>query len=390
MTKPILDGKPTTRGKNWSFSKIQEMKGIKPGVAPRPAAYTNPLAPQTAPRDQDARGTCCGQSGAHCYDIEYMTLMKDLPTAADIAQFKTNVIDQIGTTHDILYPESASAESFYQMSRKIGNVTYPSGSEILFVCRAWCQYGMNLESQWHTDKLGTCVWMYPPGPRVTNDGGIDPVTAATFAATHKAAGYAQVGTVAGDPTWDQVCDAIWQNGYVLGAIPVYENYTQMQGGDGTFPDPSGDIAGYHALCFYGYDDNYLYLLHSWGTYCNRFGAISKNYFTYAIDEIQFFTILDQSEVLIARAIYTSCAITSNVPAQIQVDGKVVGNTPITISIEKGTTHTITASATGYVTQTVTVGDSVTSLSLTLEAVPQPVKSWFQRFLDFLIALFKRL
>ena len=185
MTKPILDGKPTTRGKNWSFSKIQEMKGIKPGVAPRPAAYKNPLAPQTAPRDQDARGTCCGQSGAHCYDIEYMTLMKDLPNAADIAQFKTNVIDQIGTTHDILYPESASAESFYQMSRKIGNVTYPSGSEILFVCRAWCQYGMNLESQWHTDKLGTCVWMYPPGPRVTNDGGIDPVTAATFAALTK-------------------------------------------------------------------------------------------------------------------------------------------------------------------------------------------------------------
>ena len=126
-----------------------------------------------------------------------------------------------------------------------------------------------------------------------------------------------------------------------------------------------------------------------GNLLYRFGAISKNYFNMSIDQVQFFTILDQSEVLIARAIYTSCAITSNVPAQIQVDGKVVGNTPITISIEKGTTHTITASATGYVTQTVTVGDSVTSLSLTLETVPQPVKSWFQILIEWISKLFKR-
>ena len=386
---PKLDPKPTTRGKNWNFGKIQEVKGVKPTAAPRPSFYKNVLATKTAPRDQDARGTCCGQSGAHCYDIEYMTLMKDIPSDSDIAQFKINVIDQIGTRHDILYPTSASAESFYQMSRSIGNVTYPSGSEILFVCRAWCQYGMNLESQWHTDKAGTCVWMYPPGTRVTNDGGIDPASAATFAGTHKAAGYAQVGTLAGDPTWDQVCDAIWQNGYVLGAIPVYDNYVSMQGGDGTFPDPSGNIAGYHALCFYGYDSNYLYLLHSWGTYCNRFGAISKNYFTYAIDEIQFFTILDNAEVLIARSIYTSCAIISNVMAQVQIDGKVVGNTPITISIEKGATHTITASASGYILQTRTVDDSVTSVTFTLEPSPQPVIPWWQAIIDWIQSLFKR-
>jgi hypothetical protein len=317
-----------------------------------------------------------------------MMLLRDTPTDADRAKYKKDVIDAIGTLHDILYPQSASAEAFYQMSRKIGNVTYPAGSEIRFSARAWLGYGMNLEDQWHTDKTGYCVWMMPPGPRVTSDGGVSPEVAAAFAFLHKSEGYAQVGTPAGNCTWDEVCSAINAKGFVLGAIPVYENYASMAGGDGAFPNPSGELAGFHALCFYGYDSDTLYLVHSWGNWCGMYGSISKEFFRTAQDLIQFFVILDSADVAIARGAYApSLTITTNVPASIAVNGVMIGASPQTIAREPGKTYQISVNAEGYYATSRTVDENVTEILLTLEPLPQPVKSWWQVIVEFLQKLF---
>lgn len=387
---PKLDPPPSGIPHDWQFSKIQMMKGVT--IPAYPDTWKNPLVSQTAPRDQGEGGTCVGQSTAYYYDLIYMMILNDLPTDADKAQFKKDVIDALGTKHDILYPKSSSAECFYQISRNIGNITYPEGSETRLSLRAWIKYGMNLESQWHTDKLRTCVWQYPPGPRVTADGGISPEDSAVFGALHLASGYAMCGAPDGGASWEEICSAIYAKGAVLGAIPVYENYGTMQGGDGTFPDPSGNIAGYHALCFYGYDEDYLYLVHSWGDWCGRFGRISKNYYNYAQNQCVWMVVLDTQEVLIGRQINRTIPITSNVTAMISVNGVNAGNSPQKISVEPGKTYTVMASADGYISQSKTVDDSVSALSFTLETVPQPIKSWYQPIIDlikYLIALFKR-
>jgi hypothetical protein len=393
MTIPILDPAPSGRSQDWRFQKIQMVKGI--AELTYPTTYKNPQVKKVAPRDQKDRGTCTGQATAYCFDLLYLALTGDDPTSEDKAQYKKDVIDTFGTTHDVLYPKSASAESAYQMGRYVGNITYPAGGEIRFNVRAWKDYGINLETQWHTDKLGTKVWSYADGfPQTTIDGGLSQTDAKTFAAMHRIEGYAMAGRSDGYATWDQVCYAIATKGFVLGAIPVYSNYDSMQGSDGEFPDPSGEIAGYHALCFYGYDDDYLYLLHSWGDFCGMFGKISKKYFEHAIDQSVWMVVLDSSESIIGAQTARTIPITCNVPALIAVDGVIVGQSPQKISCEPGMTYQITASADGYVSQEKTVNDGVTEIAFTLEAVvtPQPVKSWYQSIIDLiksLIALFKR-
>lgn len=388
MPLPILDPAPSGRPQDWQFQRIQM---VKAAALTYPDSYMNPHIHKIAPRDQKDRGTCTGQATAYCFDLLYLALTGDDPTAEDKAHFKKDVVDTLGTLHDVLYPKSASAESAYQMGRKVGNITYPAGGEIRFNARAWKDYGINLETQWHTDKLGTKVWgPYDEGfPVATPDGGLSQQDAKTFAALHQIEGYAMAGRADGYATWDEVCYAIATKGFVLGAIPVFSNYDSMQGGDGEFPDPSGELAGYHALCFVGYDQNYLYLLHSWGDFCGMFGKISKRYFTHSIDQSVWMVVLDTKEVEIGKEIHRIVSVTANVPATISVDGVVVGPAPQKLSLDSGKTYEVTASADGYVSQTKTVDDSVTDLSFTLETVPQPVKSWFQRLLDFLIALFKR-
>ena len=390
---PLLD--PVYRGKphDWSYSRIQTIAG-KGEVAVYPDSYKNPYVKNLAPRDQQDRGTCVGQSTAYCFDLMYMMLTGDIPTDADKSHYKKNVTDELKTLHDILYPQSASAEAFYQMSRFIGNVTYPAGSEVRFSSRAWIQYGANLEDQWHTDKTGYYVWMYPPGIdaiRSTANGGITQEQAVTFAALHRAEGYAQVGTPGGSPTWEEVCSAIYQKKFVLGAIPVYENYSTMQGGDGAFPNPSGELAGFHALCFYGYDSDTLYLVHSWGNWCGQFGSISKEFFRTANDLIQFFVILDANEVKIARDGHIGLTVNCTPQATLTVNGVVIGLTPQSIALEKGKSYQITLSAEGYIAQTKTVDDSATELNFVLDPVPVPVtkKTWLEILIEFLKSLFRR-
>ena len=370
----------------------------KPAPVPtvvRPAKWKNPNARLVAPRDQMDRGTCVGQSTAYCYDMLYISLTGEKPTPEDIAKFKKDVVDSIGTLHDVLYPQSASAECFYQTSRTIGNITYPAGSETRFAARAWIQWGMNLESQWHTDKKGTCVW--EKEPRKTTDGGLAAIEAADFAEHHRAKGWAMLGDDGGNASFDEVCDAIYTRGFVLSGIPVYENYSEMQGGDGSFPEPRGEIAGYHALAMYGYDEDNIYLLHSWGAYCSTYGSVSRNYVNHTSAQSVYLVVLDDEDVKIARENYKSLTVSVKakdtglqIPADVKVNGVVIGLAPQKFAVEAGKSYEIEVSFMGYKSQKKLADGSSEEIIFELDADLTPEqKGWFWRFLNWLLSLFMR-
>jgi hypothetical protein len=373
MALPILDPKPKGVPHDWSYNKIQEIKGVEPTY---PESYKNPLYVYLAKRDQSARGTCVGMSSAYLWDLNYMKLTHDLPTDADKAQYRTNVADPNGVTvYDILYPDSSSAECFYQISRNIGNITYPSGSEIRFAARAIVEFGACLESDWRTDKSARGVYLAPPDPDKVNK----------FANDHRAEGYAVIYGM------DAIKQAIYEKGFVLGAIPIYANYTEMMGGDGTFPDPKGEIVGYHALCFYGYDSVYLYFLHSWGNSCGMFGKLSRIYYqTGTMDDQHFMVILDSKETVIGHSLFSGLEIISSPQAKIYVNSQYSGDTPITISIEKGKDYIVEAVADGFYPKTIKVNDSMKTLAITLDEMPKGKVENLSQILRELVSIFRRL
>jgi hypothetical protein len=347
---PKLDPPPTGKPVNdYKYRKIQQ---VKAGIT-KPSSYKNPYYKEVAERDQKDRGTCCGQAGAGYKDILYMTITKSLPGAEDKAKYKKDVTDSLGTLHDILYPESASAECIYQKSREIGGIHGGEGSETRFVARALKEYGANTEVQWHTAKTPYNVWTVS---HQTADGGLSPIEAAAFAENHRVDGWAVLGDDYGNVTYDEVCQAIWEKGAVLAGIPVYENYSSMAGGDGRFPNPKGEIVGYHALTFYGYDDNNIYLLHSWGDWCGVYGSISKEYFENTIQESVYVVILDNSEVVIAHDVlqYVSLTVTAKdsktklpIAATLYVDDKKLGYSPQKFAVERGKTYELRGEMVGY-------------------------------------------
>jgi len=384
--KPILDPAPTGRALDWTLNKIQMLKGVETLVFP--PRWENELAKHISPRDQDDRGTCVGQATAYLFDILHLKLLGRLPTEEEKAQFKKDVTDELGTIHDVLYTSSASAECFYQISRYIGKVTYPAGSEIRYAVRAWKDYGAVPETVWHTDKKGLKVWDYPPGSRATSDGGISPEDAAIEAINHTIEGYAMCGRSDGYATLDQIRYAIFTKGVVLAAIPVYDNYGEMQGGDGTFPTNTGrSIVGYHALCIYGYDEDNLYCLHSWGDWCGRFGKISRSYFNNAIDQSVWMVVLDSSDVEFGKKAHSTLEVTSNVPASLTVDGTFIGMLPQKIAVEKGKTYAVAVAADGYIAHYRMVDDSTSSpLNIVLDPAPV-VETWWQKLYNLIKRLF---
>lgn len=378
---PILDPKPTSKAQDWSYEKIRQ---LKTEVITRPLAWKNPLALETCQRDQYQRGTCVGQSMAYAYDILYMMLTGDKPTDEDKKNYIINTIDQVGTVHDELYPKSSSAECFYQKSREIGKPPYPSGSEIKWAVRAWNDYGMNIETNWHTDKMGNKVW---DKPRTTNDGGITPEEAAIFSAKHRSMGYAMIE----NETWDSVCQAIFEKGFVLACIPIYANFDSMLWKDGTFPDPDKDgiwsITGYHAMCVYGYDDDWLYVLHSWGNWCGRFGKFSRHYFDVSKNDwLEFWVILDDADVRIATGYYVPMIIYSNVTGtEIYVDDTMRGYAPLTLSIVHDQDYIVRAHAAGYIDQILPMNSDMMEVVFKLE--PAPAMPWYIRLINCIVKSF---
>jgi hypothetical protein len=320
-------------------------------------------------------------------DSNYIELTGDKPTPEEISHFQLDVVDPIGTRHDVLFDNSFSAECSYQMGRFVGNITYPSGGEIRFNAKAARDYGICLESQWHTDKSGLCVWVYPPGPRPAG-GGSTPEEAAFFAEGHRIKGWAMVGREDGDATWNEIRAALNKYHRVICGIPIYENYIEMAGGYGTYPTPKGPIVGYHAQWVYGHTPEFLRLRHSWGKWCGQRGKLPIEYFNIARDQCVWMVPIDDEEVKIAHDIYKSVLITSNIPALVSVDGVQIGNTPIKIPVEKGKTYSITVSANGYIAQTRVVDESSQENQL-FELEPSvPVhQTWWQVFLEILRKIF---
>ena len=388
MPIPVLDPKPTGRPMFWTIKKLHELKEVE---VVRPPSWDNPDIKDIVERDQAVRGTCTGQGGAEWYDTDHITLTGQRPTPDEKKQFKKDVVDQLGTTHDILYPQSISAEGVYQISRKIGNVTYPEGSETRFVAQALQQYGVVLESMWHTDKTGKCVWTYANHPIPTNDGGVSQADAAAFAAQHTIDGYAMVGDETGSASFDEICDAIYKYRLVLAGIPVYSNFTQMEGGDGSFPEPEGDIAGYHCLLFYGYDEDNIHLRNSWGPYCSINGSVSKHYTNMSVQESVYLVMLDSADTPLLRDYYKKLVISvtdkatgTPLAADITVNGTLVGKAPQTISVEPNTSYDIEVSMAGYISQKKSADDSLEEIAFQLDAeTPATKKTWWEVIVDWI-------
>jgi hypothetical protein len=172
----------------------------------------------------------------------------------------------------------------------------------------------------------------------------------------------------------------------MSSFAVYANYTDIAGTDGTFPEPRGDIVGAHSLCLVGYDENYLYCLHSWGDWCGRYGRISRNYFDHAF--LDAYTVLDSADTKRLREQYIVATLECNLRSKWYVNGKYVGTTPdqvLKVSIGKGTTFTVICEATDYKdlnTVGVYLADGDKTISITLS--PPAEKTWWQRFVKWLM------
>jgi hypothetical protein len=253
-------------------------------------------------------------------------------------------------------------------------------------------YGWALEKDWHSDKSRECVWTYPPGVVGARADvvGVDQTAIDAFAARHRIKGWAMVGTPDGDATWDEIRAAIYKYGAVMCAIPIYSNFSEMGGQERPdYPYPNGELDGFHAQIVDGYTPDALDIEHSWFGWCGQHGTLSKEYYDYARSLCVWLVYIDEEEVKIGKETHTSCNITSNVPAQISVDGVVIGMSPQKIAIEKGKKYIIVATADGYKPVATTVDEGVRELVLSLEALPAPKpKTWWEMLIEFIARLFK--
>ena len=400
--EPVLDNIPDTRPHDFSYREIKRLqgKGEPVVIAQRPVEWHNPNQKYLAHRDQMNGGTCTGQSAAYGAAHNYMKLTGDIPTPDQLSQLRRNVRDSLGSLVDILPPHEFSSECAYQMGRYYGNVTYPSGGDIRFVAKSMRDHGICLESMWHSDKERTCVWMYPPGARKTDDGGVTPEEETAFSSLHKIKGWAMVGTPDGDATYDEICQAIYEKGWVMCAIPIYTNYREIQGQTvPVYPLPNGEIDGFHAQIVDGYSPDALDIEHSWWGFCGQHGKLPYEYYRMARDMCVWLVWLDDEEVLIAKSHYHTLEIITKdsktgtpIDADIYVGGVKVGVGTQKIACEPGKEYTIEAKKVGYTDkQTVYLGsDSDQTITLLLDPDgTAPVKNWFERLIEWIISLFRR-
>lgn len=325
VRQPVLDPIPIYQPQTWEWApEFMVVTGI-------PVSYKNEDWKNLAHRDQGDRGTCTGMTGTEIRELLYMRLMNDRPTDADKQKLARDIKEANGLIRDALYPQSFSAENAYQWGREYAGITFPSGGFTWAVFAAMVKRGIVLESTWPTSKTPKAVWIKPPPDNmelVTKE-----------APLHVIDGYAKV------IGWDNTCAAIYKYGCVASSFKCYENMNQMYGGDGTFPDPKGAETGAHALCLVGYDENWLYCIHSWGDYCGMLGRISRIYFDKG--NLDVFTVLDAEDTHRLRDLFRTYLISANVPANIYLDEKCVGTvttTPVKVSLGMGKTYTIRAEA----------------------------------------------
>jgi len=139
----------------------------------------------------------------------------------------------------------------------------------------------------------------------------------------------KAGTVvgyAGTRGPEYIKSAIYTYGYAVIPFMLYENYDN--GENGNIPDPSGNILGYHAAIFTGYDQNRFYFIPSWRGF-GQTASISSRYMELASGTALFFVNHDMRDITIGNTIVT---LQANCDAVFTIDngdpikaGKIVFN-----------------------------------------------------------------
>jgi len=302
----------------WIYEKIRREAQQVTRESELPEDYLNPVVNDTVHRGQMHGPTCVGQTGAEMLDVLHQMTLDDKPTPGDWANVQRNVIyddrNPNSTWYDILLPMSYSAADIYETSRKIGHVTYPSGSYIDYAMLAAKTEGCCRDWQWYCAKDGRTKF-YEPYPD------IDPETGETAAETkkkHKIGAFARVTSLEG------IKRAVYENGCVVAAFLVYANY---EGGkhDGVFPAPKGGEIGSHAVLIVGWKGNTLIVLNSWfDENWPKLNYITERYYSSA--KQGFFTPLEPRLVKFGKSLYKHITFYVNREAVIYIDGETFGTT----------------------------------------------------------------
>lgn len=290
---PLLPAKH----KDWDYAKLQELQ--KP--TGRPEKYMNPYAEWVPQLDQGGRGTCCGFTGAYAAWMIQLNLIDPKPDKDKVNKIEYDQVVSTGGCNmlvDKKHEYAPSPESVYQICREVENIKYPSGCYIRGVARALKDWGYNFEKSWLTSKVSTCVGKdsYPSGREACKE----------EAAHHKVDGYAQIWS------FEALKDAIYNYGCAVVAVDIHSNYDE-HGKQGVFPEPNHDVVGSHALCAIGYDENYVYVLHSWRDW-SKIGGFSKRYYENSTG--MAYSVIDSEDVIIAKEIYGTVTARSNIPCDI--------------------------------------------------------------------------
>lgn len=285
----------------YNYQMLQEKKAIVPAQQ-RPPVWINENVYLIPQRDQGDRGTCVGQATAYAADLNAIKLTDWRP---DLKSIQRNIVVEskgVRFVKDELPPGCASAECAFITSREIGGVRKDQfGSFLDFSIKAWQKKGIC------TDAL----WWNPKSANLDNYDAIPTDRSAVQRQSdlHVIDGYANAGD------FESIKDAIYNNGFVLMAINVYDNWLDNHC-EGIFPDPKGNAIGSHALCWVGYDEDNLYCLHSWADW-SLLGGISKKYFDIA--HLTAFVPLDATETSVAKENYAKLTVTTNIPCNIKVN-----------------------------------------------------------------------
>lgn len=348
--KHLLDKLPDFTRFDFQYSELISEEDVIP------SSYMNPLINFVAHRDQGYRGTCVGQAAAYFMDINYMQLTGDKPTEQEILEFKR------AYPIDSLYPTSFSAESAYKWSRDELNINLTSGSFVSASVLSLTKKGICSERLWPTAKTDAYTVSEPP----------DAISEGSF---HKTSGYAEI------LNFDHACNAIYKHGVIVGALRVYENYgSGFKYGE--FPEPMGKLIGGHALCFIGYDNDYLYCLHSWGNTTPKIGRVSKAYFN--AEAYHVYAVIDEEEVKLLKNRFATIYITANVGATIYVDNQLVGKTNLKISLPLGTHHEIKAIYGNEQKTSTILVDSNKTVAFSFDIEPPKKTNWLIELLKQLL------
>jgi hypothetical protein len=307
--KYVLDAPlPQTpvKDRDWVYEKIQEVQG----VVSRPVSYFNQYVDWIPQCDQGDRGTCCGYAGRYLAWLLQLKLIDPKPNQSEVGLISYDVpikvFNQCTMLVDTLHQLAPSAEGLYDESRRIENIQAPVGSFIRGIVRAMKDYGYNYEKDRQTSKTSRCAPVYYP---LQGDETETKAFLEGQASNHKIDGYATI------TTWEGLKDAIFNYGCAIIAVNLYDNM-ENNGKTGVLPDPKGNPIGSHALCAFGYDENYVYFLHSWRSGWSKVSGISKAYYNYACGTA--YAPIDSFDVAEAEKLYGTVKVITNVPCTIYI------------------------------------------------------------------------